>query len=134
MSVARPFVREIVLTTYGPRFLVRRVTEGAYDVVRLLRSLPSDIRELSRTMRENRFRIVLDHIGWKEQTQAWENASKRLSVSIVIASLVLGSSLMAQAHLEPKFFGVPVIALAGFAIAGALGLWLVFSAYFTKGS
>ncbi len=134
VSVARPFVHQIVLTTYGPRFLMRRVTEGAYDVVRLLRSLPSDIRELSRTMRENRFRVVLDHVGWKEQAQVWENAAKRLSLSIVIASLVLGSSLMALAHLEPKFFGVPVISWAGFALAAALGLWLVFSSYFTKGS
>jgi len=134
VSVARPFVREIVLTTYGPRFLVRRVTEGAHDILRLLRSLPSDIREMSRTMRENRFRITLDHIGLKEQVQVLDSAAKRLSVSIVIASLVLGSSTMAQAQLEPRFFGVPVIALGGFAIAGALGLWLVLSAYFTKGS
>ena len=35
VSVAQPYVQQIVLTTYGPRFLIRRISEGASDVVRL---------------------------------------------------------------------------------------------------
>lgn len=127
VTVAQPYVQQIVMTTYGPRFLARRISEGASDVIRLLRSLPSDFRELARIMRENRLKIVVEHIGHKEQAQALENASKRLSVCIVIAALVLGSAMMAHGHLEPKFFGVPLIALIGFAVAAALGLWQIVS-------
>lgn len=125
VTVAQPYVQQIVMTTYGPRFLMRKISEGASDMLRLIRSLPSDIREMSRILRENRLKVVVEHIGHKEHAQALENASKRFSVGLVIAALVLGSSIMAQAKLEPTFFGVPVIALIGFAIAAVLGLWQI---------
>ena len=83
-------------------------------------------------MRENRLKIILEHSGQKEQTQVLDSASKRISVSIVIASLVLGSSIMAHAQLEPKFFGIPVLALAGFAVAGVLGFWHLLSGHSSK--
>jgi ubiquinone biosynthesis protein len=132
VSVAQPYVQQIVMTTYGPRFLARRIREGASDMLRLIRSLPSDIREMSRILRENRLKIILEHTGQKEQAQALERASKQLCLCIVIAALVLGSSIMAHAQLEPRFFGVPLIALIGFGIAAALGLGQVLSGYFGK--
>jgi ubiquinone biosynthesis protein len=128
VAVAEPFVRKIVMTTYWPRLVKRRIMEGSQDILRLLRDLPSDLRELSRHMRENRFRVIVDHAGLKEPVEELGRASRRLSVSLVISAVVLASAVMAHAQLEPRLFGVPVAALAGFAVAVLVGFgYLVWS-------
>jgi ubiquinone biosynthesis protein len=127
IAVAEPYIRQIVMTTYWPRFLKRRLIEGSHDILRLLRDLPSDLRELSRHMRENRFRVVVDHTGLNEPVKELERASRRLSASMVISATVLASAIMVHANLEPHFFGVPVIGLAGFAVSGLIALGLLIS-------
>ncbi|MBI5571378.1 MAG: AarF/ABC1/UbiB kinase family protein [Desulfomonile tiedjei] len=134
VAVAKPFVREIVVTTYSPIFLARRLMQGAYDLARFLRDLPSDLRELSHQLRESRFKIVLDHSGLNESLREVERATNRLSTSIIMAALILASAVVAVSALEPRVLGVPVLGIAGFGFAAALGLWLVITARFGKGS
>ncbi|MBW1933361.1 MAG: AarF/ABC1/UbiB kinase family protein, partial [Deltaproteobacteria bacterium] len=51
----------------------------------------------------------------------------RLAFAIVLASLIIGSSLIVLSGIPPKWHGIPVIGLAGFIIAGVMGLWLLVS-------
>ena len=126
VEVAEPFVRELVVTNYGPKFLRRRILEGSRDILRLIRDLPGDLRELARTLRENQFRIILDHRGPKESFRELDRASRRISMSIVIAAVILASAMIITSSGEPRFMGIPIIGLGGFGVAAALWLWLVF--------
>jgi ubiquinone biosynthesis protein len=130
ISVAQPFVREMVLKTYGPAYLGRKLMEGSREVIRLIRDLPSDIRELAHTLRENQLKIVIEHTGLTEAFRNLDLASKRISTSIVIASLVMGSSIIMAADAKPMFRGIPVLGIAGFAAAAVLGLWIVYTTVF----
>jgi len=57
----------------------------------------------------------------------FDRVSNRLAFAIVLASLVIGSSLIVLAGIPPKWHGIPVIGLAGFVIAGVMGFWLLIS-------
>jgi ubiquinone biosynthesis protein len=124
VEVAEPFVRDIVATIYGPKYLSRRIMESSQDFLRLLRDLPSDLRELSRHLRENRLGFVLQHQGLSEAFRQLDRASRRVSVGMVISALVIGSSVLAVSSLEPRFLGIPVPALVGFGVATALAGWV----------
>ena len=130
----KPFVREIVVTTYSPAFLARRLMQGAYDLARFLRDLPSDLRDLSHQLRESRFKIVLDHSGLNDSLREVERATNRLSTSIIMAALILASAVVTVSPLEPRVMGLPVLGLLGIGAATALGLWLVITARFGKRS
>ncbi len=127
VAVAQPFVSEIMLETYSPGAVAKKVFQGTREILRLLRDFPSDLRELSRSIRDNHFRVVVEHRGLLEAFQELDKASKRISMSIVIASIVLASSIIVMASSEPRFMGVPVLGLIGFALSAALGLWLLVS-------
>ena len=90
-----------------------------------MRELPGDLRELSKTLRDNQLRVAIDHRGLKEAFQELDRASKRVSTSIIIASIVLGSSVIILSSSEPRFKGIPVLGIAGYGIAAALALWLI---------
>lgn len=125
VAVAQPYIKEMVLTTYGPRYLGRKLFQGSYDLLRLIRDLPSDLRELFHTLRDNQLRVVVDHQGLKEAFHELNRASKRISVSIINAAIVIASAVIVLAGKGPEIFGIPALGLAGFVIAGVMGIWML---------
>ncbi|MCK4240215.1 MAG: ubiquinone biosynthesis protein UbiB, partial [Candidatus Atribacteria bacterium] len=52
-------------------------------------------------------------------------STNRLSYSLILAAIIIGSSLIMQTDKGPHFMGFPVIGVLGFLIAAILGLGLV---------
>ena len=50
-----------------------------------------------------------------------------VAAGIVVASLVVGSSLIIQTGRGPLVWGVPMLGLLGFGFAALFGIWLVIS-------
>lgn len=127
VAVAEPFVRKMVITSYGPKFIFGKIARSSHDILRLIRDFPSDLRELARTLRENQLRLTVEHHGLKDASLEVDQASRRISLSIVIAATVVASALIVLAGPEPRFAGLPIAALAGFGISAALTAWLLWS-------
>jgi ubiquinone biosynthesis protein len=56
-----------------------------------------------------------------------DRGSNRLAFAIVLASLIIGSSLIVLSGVPPKWYDIPIIGLAGFMVAGIMGFWLLVS-------
>ena len=54
----------------------------------------SDLRVFTRILRDNELRVTVEHRGITEAFSHVDGAAKRLSMSIVIGSLIVGSSLV----------------------------------------
>ena len=50
------------------------------------------------------------------------HASNRLAFALIIASIIVGSAIVMAAHAGPHVEDLPILALAGFVIAGILGI------------
>jgi len=132
VAVATPVIRQMVITYHGPKYVMRRVSEGIRDLFRLARELPSDLRELARLIRENQLKIVVEHRGLTGAMEHLDRAATRLSMSIVVGSLVLGSSVVFLSGRGPLYEGIPVLALIGFAVAAAVGVVFAAASYLRK--
>ena len=54
------------------------------------------------------------------------HASNRLAFALIVASIVIGSALLLAAHAGPHWEELPVLGIAGFLVAGVLGVaWAV---------
>ena len=71
--------------------------------------------------------IDLDHL--KRVGDQIDRTTNRLAIApiiaLVIASLVIGSSIVMTVKGGPTLFGLPAFGFLGFFGAGAVGLWLV---------
>jgi len=56
-----------------------------------------------------------------------DRSSNRVSVALVISSLIIGSSLIIQSNIGPHLFGFSLLGIAGFMIAAIFGIWLIIS-------
>ena len=54
-----------------------------------------------------------------------DRAANRLSIALVIAALIIGSSIVMTVGGGPRLLGLPAFGLLGFVAAVVFGLWLL---------
>jgi len=120
----RPFAEQIVKDRYSPGNLTKELTRTLQSYHALGKSLPKDIKEFINRINRNKFKIDLEHRGLERLITDLDKSSNRISFSLVIAALIIGSSLIMQADKGPILFGFPVLGLVGYSVAGFLGFAL----------
>lgn len=65
------------------------------------------------------------HEGLEPASQALERSTSRLSFAVVVAALIIGSSLTIHSKVPPLWGDVSVLGLIGFVLAGLMGFWLL---------
>jgi ubiquinone biosynthesis protein len=125
MEQAAPFVKRIQLERLHPRRIAGDMAESGAEFINLLREIPGEVREILRQARHGRVKMEFEHRGLEPMLSSHDRISNRIAFAIVLASLVIGSSLIVLSDIPPKWHGIPVIGLAGFLVAGVMGFWLL---------
>ena len=121
---ASPIVRQILRERLKPAALAARAGELGREVAETLGSLPRDLAELIHRARGEGLRVQFVHRNLDHFVQEMDRSSNRLSFAIVIAALIVASSVIFQSGAGPSLFGYPALGLIGFVTAGLLGCWL----------
>lgn len=120
----KPFMHRLLQEKVGPANLGREGLRMLLSYSALLKSLPDDLKELITRINRNKFKIDLEHRGLEHLITDLDKSSNRLSFSLLIAALIIGSSIVMQTDKGPLLFGFPVLGILGYSIAAVLGLWL----------
>lgn len=121
---ARPVVMEILRDRLRPAGVAARMGELGRDAALALQDLPADLLEIVSKAKDDRLQIQFVHRNLDQFVREMDRASNRLGFAIVIAALIVGSSLIVQGGGGVLLFGLPALGLIGFVTAGVLGLWL----------
>lgn len=78
----------------------------------------------TRMLTRGQLKLNVEGIGSDEVLKRLGGVVDRLSMSIVIAGLFIGSSVVYYARIEPVIFGIPVIGFLGYLAAFVLALML----------
>ena len=95
------------------------------DSVRLAKRMPADVGEILSKLRRNDIGIGVEHKGLERFIAELDRSSNRLSFAVVIAALIVGSSIIFQTRVGPALSGYPLLGLVGFLLASILGMWLL---------
>ncbi len=69
-------------------------------------------------------RMNLDIAGTADPLEDIGRIANRLTMSIIVAGLFIGSSVVYYARIQPVIFGIPVIGFLGYFAALLLGVWV----------
>ena len=61
----------------------------------------------------------------EELDDALKTASNRITLGVVIAALLVGSSLIVTTKIEPYLFGYPALGIIGYILSALLGLYVI---------
>jgi ubiquinone biosynthesis protein len=121
----RPFVERAIRERVTPRTMSRDLRSIAGSYLGMVKNLPRDLKTLINRINHDKFKIDLEHRGLDQFTRELDKSINRLSSSLIMAALIVGSSLIMQTDKGPQMFGFPAFGFLGYTIAGILGLWWV---------
>ena len=124
---AAPFLLQLKLGRLRPQRILREFFIVGGDFLRLVRLLPEELETILHQIREGGIKIGFEHRGLENFIHQLDRSSNRLSFSLIIAALIIGSSLILNANIGPFLFGFPALGVLGFSTAGIIGIGLVIS-------
>ncbi|MBW1996353.1 MAG: AarF/ABC1/UbiB kinase family protein [Deltaproteobacteria bacterium] len=124
-SQAAPFIKRVQMERLHPRRIGSDLFDSGMDFLHLLMEIPGEVRDILRQARLGKIKLEFEHRGLESMLSTHDRISNRLAFAIVLASLIIGSSLIVLSDIPPKWHGIPLIGLIGFLIAGVMGFWLL---------
>jgi ubiquinone biosynthesis protein len=124
---AVPFLHRIQLERLHPKRLALDLVDAGGESLALLREVPGELRQTLGQLRRGRAKVGFELMGLSPLNATLDRVSNVLAFAIVLAALIIGSSLMVLAGVPPLWNGIPLIGLAGFVVAGVMGFWLLAS-------
>ena len=114
----RRLSKKILINKASPGRLFKIGSNYFLEMGHLIKNLPNTVNSTLSKLEDGEITIKLRHEGINE-------LSKQLTTAIIIAALIVGSSLALFADKGPTLLGIPILGLIGFVISFALGIYLV---------
>jgi ubiquinone biosynthesis protein len=129
---ALPMLEQAMRRRYTPKALLKRGWRAADEALTLIAGLPNDFSRLLRAARRGGLEIHIDVTHLKRVGNQLDRAANRITVGIVVAALIIGSSIVMTVPGGPKLLGLPLFGLLGFLAALIGGGWLLISIWQTR--
>lgn len=126
VKIAEPYGKMLLLKKYAPGRIRRALQEVWQDYSELGRELPREIIAIMKMAEEGELKLNLEHTNIKHLTAQVDIMSNRLSLAIILASIILGTALVADQINSSLLTRIPIVQL-GFAAGVILGLFLTYS-------
>jgi len=126
-EAARPLARQFAETNLSARSLITSLSDHLIDLNRLATTLPRQITHLLSKAERGTFKMHLQMDRVDEALLKFGAIMNRLTVSIMLAAIIIASSLIMTAKLEPLLWGYSALGLLGFLVSVVMALWLIIS-------
>jgi ubiquinone biosynthesis protein len=125
----QPLLARVLAERMRPRALFDRGRSAIAEAVEAVGSVPRDIARLVREARRGKLRVDVDVKRLERVSRHLDATMDRLTMGILTASLVIGSSIVMNVREGPQVMGVPVLTVIGFAgylVAFLNSAWIIF--------
>lgn len=122
---ATPFITRVKLDRYKPERIADDALDLASKLLQFLRQFPKDLLDLGHLIRQRRLSLQIEHRGLETMLATHDRISNRISFSIIIAALIVGSALIVISETPPLVYGISLIGILLFSAAAIMGIWLL---------
>ncbi len=129
ITLAKPYVEKMMIRKLDPRKHLRDFVGTLDEFVGLFKTIPSDIRKITAKVKKGELKIQFEHRGLENLIAGLNQTGNRLSFSLIIAALIIGSSLIVPSDKGPQIFNLSAFGILSYLIAAFFGLWLVITIF-----
>ena len=119
---AKPIVADAFKERSSPEHILRKGRMHLQTLLQAADELPQNLFRLSRRLQKGQMGITLDFKRFDQISHQIDRAANRLTMGIVTAALIIGSSIVMSIDTGPKFIG-----FIGYLLAFANSLWIIWS-------
>ena len=128
VSLLQPKLSELLRDRFAPRRLLRLAGVSAWHIASILRDAPRLLRDLMRGLGRGQFQVNIRHENLDYLASELDRSSNRLAFSVVVASTIVGSSLLLSTPAEAMLFGfmrLRYLGFVGYVLAFFMAAWLL---------
>jgi uncharacterized membrane protein len=103
---------------------------GVVDLKEFAETFPRRVNKILDAIGNNDVRIRVDAIDEKVIVEGLQKVANRITLGLVVASLIVGAALLMRVETTFRIFGYPGLAMILFLLAAAAGSMLAFSIIF----
>jgi len=122
---AAPFIKEIKLARLSPQRITGDIFRLAVELFQFVENFPKDILSITRLIKQQKLSLNLEYKGLDKMLSTYDQISNRISFSIIIAALIIGSALVIMSKVPPLFYDISLLGIVGFLAAAIMGIWLL---------
>jgi ubiquinone biosynthesis protein len=122
---AQPYVTDLIRRRRNPLQAYRTARKNVGEFSDIISSFPRQMRNVVRKVLRNDIRVNIHHDELGHFIRNLDRSSNRLAFSIITAAIIVASSIIIHSGLGRTIFGLPLLGLIGYVIAGLFGLWIV---------
>ncbi|HXI11567.1 MAG TPA: AarF/UbiB family protein [Thermoanaerobaculia bacterium] len=126
-KVIRDYAEDLVGKKIRQKFHPRNFYTALLDLNQLAIDLPRRARDVVEQTATGKLTLAIKLTQAEELLSGMQKIANRITVGLVLAALIVGSSLMMRVPTRIQLFGYPVLAMIGYLTASAIGLYLVIS-------
>jgi ubiquinone biosynthesis protein len=124
----KPYARKFTLEQISPDNLFRQMRKATRGAGELAARFPEDAAAIIGKFRRGNFKIHVYHDHLEELEQTLDNSSNRISFAVIIAALLIASSLLVPQTGEVLgIISFQTLGILGYLTAAIMGGWLLIS-------
>jgi ubiquinone biosynthesis protein len=132
ISEAEPFLRKAASKRFSPGFLMKKLQGMISGILTYRGNLNKRFIQIIEKVDRGELNIRFEHKNLGGLRNTLENISSRLTFGIIIAAMIIGSSMIITTGVKPFLFGFPAIGMIGYIISAVAGLWLIYNIIKTR--
>ena len=125
VSEAKAHISKLAARRYTPESVLRRLRFTVSQLFGLQKEIPSRLESLLGKADRNELTLGFRHENLAGLIHTLENVASRVTFGIIIAAMIVGSSMIITTGVEPLLFGFPALGVIGYLFSGVLGIWLL---------
>ncbi len=131
VGLLKPRLLAMIRARLSPMKMLRAGGLTMWHVLSFLRTAPQQIREMLQKASSGGWQINVRHDNLEPLARDIDRSSNRLAFSIVIAGLIVGSSMVVSADPQIHVFGIQLqsLGVAGYLVAAVLGMGLIWAIF-----
>lgn len=127
ISESRRDIERLGRQRFGPRRIWQLLKSSVPSLFRQRREFPGRLMRIMQKVERGDLTIQFAHTNLESLLNTLENITNRLAFAMIIAAMIVGSSMIITTGVRPHIFGYPAIGVVGYLISALIGLWIVFN-------
>jgi ubiquinone biosynthesis protein len=122
-----PLSRKFLTQQFAPQNLIRETIRTVRENTNILLELPKQLAQILTKADKGTLKVRFEYDRIDRPLLRLNIIANRLSFSIIVAAILVASSLVMQTNIGPFLWGYPIFGIVGYILAGIMGFWLLIS-------
>lgn len=130
--ISKEIIKKITKRKFNPKSVTKKIIDTTTENIENIFEITNRVNDILYKIDKDKLKIKMEIEGLNKLEKEIYIMTNKLALSLIISSIIVGSSIIIQAHTGPEILGMSAFGLIGFLAAGILGVSLIVSILLNK--